>query len=123
MKWNPAWLLSELRRLIRIARLPSRPLRPRLAPAADAQMLAAATVTLRRMLDDVDRIEAELPDHEQAVSAAARSLITRSLAECRKPGVNVPRLAEDMKRVSELATAMRARILLAPLDRKSTLLN
>jgi hypothetical protein len=85
--------------------------------------IATAAATLERMLKDVDSIEAVLPEHEHPMSAAARSLIAQSLAECRKPNVDTVKLAADMQRVSEIALALRARILLAPLDRKPGQMN
>jgi len=122
-----SWFTSRARRVLARVRLEvpdSSRRRWVLAPApVDPQVLAIAAITLRHMLEDVESIEADLPPHEQPVSAAARGLIQRSLAECRKPRADVVRLAADMQRVGEIAVAMRARILLAPLDRKPTLMN
>jgi len=121
-----AWVSLAVRRALNAFRVEApRSVRRRiLGPApVDPQVLAVAAITLRHMLEDVENIEADLPVHEQPMSAAARSIIQRSLAECRKPRADVVRLAADMQRIGEIAVAMRARILLAPLDRKPTLMN
>lgn len=122
-----SWLTLRARRALARVRLEAPQARRRswiLGPApVDPQVLAIAAITLRHMLEDVESIEADLPAHEQPVSAAARSLIQQSLAECRKPRADVVRLAADMQRVGEIAIAMRARILLAPLERKPVFVN
>ncbi len=83
-------------------------------PNPDGTLLAAEIETLQGILREIDEIAGSLPEDAQPIGVAARSLVEASLDECRKPHVNARRVAEDMAKVSALATAMRERLLLAP---------
>jgi len=85
----------------------------------DGQLLAAEIETLQGILREIDEISGSLPADAQPMGVAARSLVEASLDECRKPHVNARRVAEDMAKVSALATAMRERLLLAPHSKPS----
>jgi hypothetical protein len=98
---------------------------PRPAAAADglpteldASLFQESLRMLESMLAEIDSLAGELPEDARPIGIAARSLVERSIAECRKPIVNAARLNADMKQVSALALAMRERLLLWPWDRK-----
>ena len=70
--------------------------------------------TLQGMLAEIDELSDALPVDARAIGLAARSLVERSLEECRKPVVDALLVARDMEQVSVLAVAMRERLLLNP---------
>lgn len=75
------------------------------------------------MLVEVDELASALPSDARPIGLAARELVERSIAECRKPMADAARLAEDMEQVSRLALAMRERLLLNPKERTRVVLN
>lgn len=83
----------------------------------DPQMLQETATMLEAMLVEVDELASALPSDAQPIGLAARELVERSLAECRKPVADAARLARDMEQVSHLALAMRERLLLQPRGR------
>lgn len=84
----------------------------------DGTTLDEARDLLREMLSEIEDLARELPEDARPIGVAARSLIERSIEECRKPRVNAARLAEDMAQVGALAHAMRERLLLSPWSRR-----
>lgn len=100
------------------ARLQPPPVVEPLKPAPlDPQMLQETATMLEAMLVEVDELASALPSDAQPIGLAARELVERSLAECRKPVADAARLARDMEQVSHLALAMRERLLLQPRGR------
>lgn len=119
---RPVLLLKRgLLRLLEAARTrlePVAPEEPAEEPARlDPQMLQETATMLEAMLVEVDELASALPSDAQPIGLAARELVERSLAECRKPVADAARLARDMEQVSHLAMAMRERLLLHPRGR------
>lgn len=117
-------LKSGLRRLLGAALMRVRASAP--SPAAipeplDPQLLRETATMLEAMLLEVDELARSLPSDARPIGVAARELVERSLAECRKPQADAARLAKDMEQVSHLALAMRERLLLNPRDRAPTM--
>jgi hypothetical protein len=84
----------------------------------DGKSLDEARDLLKGMLEEIDELSRELPEDARPIGVAARSLVERSIEECRKPKVNAARLAADMQQVGALALAMRERLLLSPWSRR-----
>ena len=92
---------------------------PEAVPNPDGKLLEGEITTLTGLLEEIDELSASLPEDARPIGEAARSLVERSLEECRKPIVDAARVARDMQQVGALAMAMRERLLLSPQTRKT----
>src|SRR4051812_1260720 len=73
----------------------------------DGSKLDEAREVLKSLLTEIEQLARDLPEDARPIGVAARSLVERSIEECRKPKVNAARLAEDIQQVAQLAVAMR----------------
>jgi len=88
-----------------------------------ASELSEAQRNLQRMLKEIERLERRLPDDAKPLGIVARDLLKGSLERCERSEIDPVLLKKELGDVSEIAGAMRQRLLLSPWRRDGDLPN